>query len=258
MHRYFPHTAEDEAQMLGVVGADRVEDLFASIPADCRHEGALPLTAMTEWELTAQAEALAARKPAAVISVEASGANALGVYHNAVGKDVTALQARSDVLWDILRANGVPNIAIGDLGNEIGMGTIAEHIKKYVPFTAEGECQCGCGGGILSATKADNIITATCSDWGCYGLMAALAYLKKDMEILHHEEMESEVMRVAARNGFIDMTGSLLPGIDGFSTRMNVGIVSLMRQCTAYAVRYSHKSDHWFGPVLAKKFFEQA
>ena len=57
MHRYFPHTAEDEAQMLGVVGADRVEDLFASIPADCRHEGALPLTAMTEWELTAQASA---------------------------------------------------------------------------------------------------------------------------------------------------------------------------------------------------------
>ena len=174
----------------------------------------------------------------------------------AFGLDVTALQARSDVLWDTLRANGVPNIAIGDLGNEIGMGTIAEHIKKYVPFTAEGECQCGCGGGILSATKADNIITATCSDWGCYGLMAALAYLKKDMEILHHEEMESEVMRVAARNGFIDMTGSLLPGIDGFSTRMNVGIVSLMRQCTAYAVRYSHKSDHWFGPVLAKHFFD--
>lgn len=34
----------------------------------------------------AQAEALATRKPAAVISVEASGANALGVYHNAIGK----------------------------------------------------------------------------------------------------------------------------------------------------------------------------
>ena len=184
--------------------------------------------------------ALAARKPAAVVSVEASGANTLGVYHNAVGKDVTEMQAKSEALWDLLRTQGVPNIAIGDLGNEIGMGTIADHIKRYVPFTDKGECQCGCGGGILSATKADNIITATCSDWGCYGLMAALAYLKKDMEILHHEEMESEVMRVAARNGFIDMTGSLLPGIDGFSTRMNVGIVSLMRQCTAYAVRFSH------------------
>ena len=86
--------------------------------------------------------------------------------------------------------------------------------------------------------------------------MAALAYLKKDMEILHHEEMESEVMRVAARNGFIDMTGSLLPGIDGFNLKMNVSILSLMRQCTDYALRYSHNSDRWFGPVLAKHFFE--
>ena len=31
---------------------------------------------------------------------------------------MTALQARSDVLWEKLRADGVPNIAIGDLGNE--------------------------------------------------------------------------------------------------------------------------------------------
>ena len=78
---------------------------------------------------------------------------------------------------------GVLNIAIGDLGNEIGMGAIADHIKKYIPFTAPGECACGCGGGILAASRADHVITATCSDWGCYGLIAALAYLKRDMEI---------------------------------------------------------------------------
>ena len=204
----------------------------------------------------AQAAALAdAADPAAVIAIEAAGANALGVYHNSAGQDVTALQAKSEALWNLLRRRGVANIAIGDLGNEIGMNTLSDHILRYVPYAAPGECGCGCGGGILSATAADNVITATCSDWGCYGMMAALAYLKRDMEILHREEMESEVMRVAARNGFIDMTGSLLPGIDGFSTRMNVGIVSLMRQCTAYAVRHSHESDRWFGPVLAKGFF---
>ena len=210
-------------------------------------------------EAPAQAKTLAGQaNPAAVISIEAAGANALGVYHNSAGQDVTALQAKTDALWDLLRRQGVANIAIGDLGNEIGMAAIGEHIKRYVPYTAPGECACGCGGGILSATAADNIITATCSDWGCYGLISALAYLKKDMEILHHEDMESEVMRVAARNGFIDMTGSLLPGIDGFSTRMNVGVVSLMRQCTAYAVRRSHESDRWFGPVLAKGFFDKS
>ncbi len=158
----------------------------------------------------AQAAALAARKPAAVISVEASGANALGVYHNAVGLDLTALQSKSEALWNLLRAQGVPNIAIGDLGNEIGMGTIADHIVKYVPFTGKGKCQCGCGGGILSASTADNIITATCSDWGCYGLIAALAYLKQDMEILHREEMESEVMWVAALTFAAQILSALL------------------------------------------------
>lgn len=56
----------------------------------------------------AQAAALAARKLAAMISVEASGANALGVYHNAVGLGVTALQSKSEELWNLLRAQGVP------------------------------------------------------------------------------------------------------------------------------------------------------
>ncbi len=111
-------------------------------------------------------------------------------------------------------------------------------------------------GRYSGASTTDSIITATCSDWGCYGLMAALAYLLRDIDILHTEEMEAEVMRAAARSGLIDMTGSLLPGIDGFNLKMNVSILSLMRQCTDYALRYSHRSDRWFGPVLEKHFFE--
>lgn len=196
-------------------------------------------------------------KPTAVISIEACSANKKGVYHNAIGQNVSDFQAKSDILWNELCKRNILNIAIGDLGNEIGMATIAEHIKKYVPFTAKNECKCGCTGGILSDTSTDNIITATCSDWGCYALMASLAYLKKDMNILHNEDMESEVMRVLSRNGMIDMTGSLLPGVDGFDTRMNVSIVSLMRQCTDYAVHYSKNSEHWFEPVLNKGFFKQ-
>ena len=151
---------------------------------------------------------------------------------------------------------GIPTVGVGDGGNEIGMGKIADHIRSFVPFTAHGECSCGCKGGILAASTADSIITATCSDWGCYGLMAALAYLLRNIDILHTEEMEAEVMRTAARSGMIDMTGSLLPGIDGFNLKMNVSILSLMRQCTDYALRYSHNSERWFAPVLEKKFFD--
>lgn len=205
----------------------------------------------------AAADALLAQgMPAAVVSIEAPGANDAGVYHNAGGMDVSVLEAKTGALWAKLRELGVPSVAIGDLGNEIGMGKIADHIRSFVPFTAHGECSCGCKGGILAQSTADSIITATCSDWGCYGLMAALAYLLRNIDILHTEEMEAEVMRAASRSGLIDMTGSLLPGIDGFNLKMNVSILSLMRQCTDYALRYSHRSDRWFGPVLEKHFFE--
>lgn len=195
--------------------------------------------------------------PAAVISVEAPGANAHGEYHNAVGVNMTELEAKTDVLWNKIREKNIFNIAIGDLGNEIGMGSIADHILKYVPFTGSDECKCECKGGILSASTTDHIITAVCSDWGCYALISGIAYIKKNIEIVHDEAMEEEVMRTAARNGMIDMTGSLLPGVDGFDLKMNVSILSLMRQCTGYAIRYSHNSDHWFGPVLEKKFFQK-
>lgn len=126
----------------------------------------------------AAADALLAQgMPAAVVSIEAPGANDAGVYHNAGGMDVSVLEAKTDALWAKLRELGVPSVAIGDLGNEIGMGKIADHIRSFVPFTAHGECSCGCKGGILAQSTVDSIITATCSDWGCYGLMAALAYL---------------------------------------------------------------------------------
>ncbi len=63
--RYLPHTPEDIASMLGVVGADSLEDLFSMIPEDCLRTGNLNLPEpLTEWELNdlmgALSESLAA------------------------------------------------------------------------------------------------------------------------------------------------------------------------------------------------------
>jgi len=65
MHRYFPHTAADEAHMLEAIGVSGVEALFASVPESCRRTAPIGLTGMSEWALTARAEALAAQMPAA-------------------------------------------------------------------------------------------------------------------------------------------------------------------------------------------------
>ena len=51
MH-YLPHTEAEIAAMLKVIGADSLEELFPTIPADNRCSGDLKLPApMTEWEL---------------------------------------------------------------------------------------------------------------------------------------------------------------------------------------------------------------
>ncbi len=50
--RYLPHTSEDIIQMLQVIGVDSLDDLFTTIPKDCRRRGKLDLPEpMTEWEL---------------------------------------------------------------------------------------------------------------------------------------------------------------------------------------------------------------
>lgn len=237
-----------------VVGLHCYEDLniVAELPLS------MGVVAFTKDSMKAEQQAdrlMKERMPAAVISIEAPGANIKGEYHNSAGMNVTELEAKTDVLFRNLRKQGILNIAIGDLGNEIGMGTIGEHIRKYVPYTDIDQCKCDCHGGILAVTSADHIITATVSDWGCYAMMAALAFLKNDLDIFHKGDMEMEVMRVATRNGLIDMTGSLIPGIDGFNTKMNVNIVELMRQCVGYARKYEGKSEHWFEGVMEKKFF---
>ncbi len=58
--RYIPHTDEDIAAMLQVVGVDSLETLFGDIPQDCRRSKDLDLPeAMTEWELNEHMDELA-------------------------------------------------------------------------------------------------------------------------------------------------------------------------------------------------------
>lgn len=64
--RYLPHTDTDITAMLAAVGAKRLDDLFAGIPADCRPSDPMELPPpLTEWELDRHMEALAATTAAA-------------------------------------------------------------------------------------------------------------------------------------------------------------------------------------------------
>ncbi len=202
-------------------------------------------------------EIIAKSKPSAVVSIECPGANEIGCYHNAIGLSVTELEAKQDILFEKLQAMGVLNIAIGDLGNEIGMGTISDTLNKYIPYARKGACSCGCGGGIAVKTKADNIITATVSDWGCYAMIAALAFIKEDIDIMHDAELEKEAVICASNSGMIDMYGWLIPAIDGFGLEINLPIVSLMREMVAKALNLRETCKTWFKKVDELHWFDK-
>lgn len=211
-----------------------------------------------EKEAEAQAETLIAQdNPTAVISIECPGANCVGQYHNATGLNVTELEAKQDVLFEKLQSRGVLNIAIGDLGNEIGMGTISDTLERYIPYAGRGGCRCGCGGGIAVRTKADNIITATVSDWGCYAMIAALAYLKEDPDILHSPELERKALETASSCGMIDMYGWLTPAIDGFGLETNMPMVALMGELVKNALNLKETCRTWFEKVEALHYFDE-
>lgn len=194
--------------------------------------------------------------PKAVISIEAPGANRLGVYHNATGKNLSSYEAKTDILFKRLQEKGVWNLAIGDLGNETGMGTLAPQLEKYVPYAGQGACTCGCGGGIAAHTCADNLLTATVSDWGAYALTAALAYLKRDLHIMHDGELQKDAMKEASYRGLVDMYGWLIPAIDGCGSTMNCLLVDLMRQCVARPLELQGVCKEWFERVDALHFYD--
>lgn len=101
--------------------------------------------------------ALALLKPQAIVSIERPGQAADGGYYNMRGESISARTACFDGFMDWSQC---PTIAVGDGGNEIGMGKVNHALKSL---------------NIVPAmTSADELIVADVSNWGAYGLIAFL------------------------------------------------------------------------------------
>jgi hypothetical protein len=102
------------------------------------------------------------------LSIERCGRSTDGAPRNMRGEDISAFTTPLDELF---LAGPWQRIAVGDGGNEIGMGSLpAALIGAHV---AHGEA-------IACATPADHLIVAGVSNWGGYALIGALAVLRDD------------------------------------------------------------------------------
>lgn len=242
-----------------IISMSRVLDFEVTTDIDNIPDGAVCIVEYTKSKDEEEKQAdeiLSHGLPCAIISNEAPGRNKNGYYHNAVGINTTDYEAKYDVLFKKCQSLGIYNLSIGDLGNEIGMAAIEEHIRKYIPYAEEGGCKAGTGFGILSDTAADNIITATCSDWGCSALMAATAFLLGDTSLFHSIEDQASAMDAAAGAGMLDMYGKARPYIDGIGKNINLPLIAMMKSIIEYPSTVEDKTAEWFSRTIDKGFFE--
>jgi len=103
-----------------------------------------------------------------VLAIERCGRSADGRPRNMRGVDVSPWTAP---LEDLFLAGPWTKLAVGDGGNEVGMGRLpAGLIARTVPNGADIACVVPC----------DHLVVAGVSNWGAYGLMAALAVVRPD------------------------------------------------------------------------------
>ncbi|MGA8017851.1 MAG: aminomethyl-transferring glycine dehydrogenase subunit GcvPA [Desulfobacterales bacterium] len=92
--RYLPNTEQEIATMLEVIGVSSQDDLFATIPRECRRKNPMKLPpAMTEWELNQHMDDLADQVSGTHHNNVFVGA---GSYHHHVPASVSYLLGRSE------------------------------------------------------------------------------------------------------------------------------------------------------------------
>lgn len=182
---------------------------------------------LTDDEGPAAAQAMLDElQPDLLISTERVGRNHNGIYYNMRGRDYGMGRARIDDLFDAGRSRGIPVVAIGDGGNEIGMGNVADEVRDHIPFGAEGSCPCG--GGIGAVSTADVLVTAAVSNWGCTAIVAAMAARTGDRRLLHTPEAERRLLDVMTAEGLINSTHGIIDDkVDGIDPASHLAIAQL-------------------------------
>ena len=180
-------------------------------------------------------EMLNTLNPDILISTERVGRNENGVYYNMRGRDYGMGRARIDLLFDEGQARGIPVVAVGDGGNEIGMGLVAETVQASVPFAAPGEC--ACGGGIGAVSSADVLMTAAVSNWGCTAICAAMALRTGDKRLIHTPAKEARLLEVMVANGLINSADGIIdPHVDGIRDTTHIAVAELAEAITRKAL----------------------
>ena len=198
---------------------------------------------------------LAAERPTHLVAIERPGRNRVGDYLNMRGESVAAWNAPIDELFVVagsvstaLTAGGLKTVrsgfgsavnphgkvrparrratalrpvtlGIGDGGNEIGMGKVRARLARLGTLRAR----------ITTVVPVDHLVVAGVSNWGGYGITAALGRLT-GLDLLHTPEIERRLIEACVAAGACDgVTRRREPTVDSLASDTHAAVVDLLR-----------------------------
>jgi len=205
----------DSLEQLGAVpvivcGAPLVEALSARYRT---HEISVGVNVNLEAETLS---ALTQLNPQAIVSIERPGQAQDGGYYNMRGESISQRTACFDSFMNL---STCPTIAVGDGGNEIGMGKVIHALEKLDIVPA--------------VTSADELIVADVSNWGAYGMIAFLG-------LWHRQDLLAKIEPLAILQYLSDL-GSV-DGVtrinqlteDGLPVSEGQSVINQLRQITGF------------------------
>jgi hypothetical protein len=156
-------------------------------------------------------------RPSHLVAVERPGRGPSGDYLSARGESVAAWNRPLDALF--LAAPRPVTVAVGDGGNEIGMGNVRDRLRRL------GEPW----GRIASVVRVDHLVVAGTSNWGAYGIVAALERLT-GRTLLHTAGVERRLIARCVAAGAVDgLRRWARPTVDGLDDDVHAAVVDLLR-----------------------------
>jgi SAM-dependent methyltransferase len=191
-------------------------------------------------------------RPVAHVSIERCGKNSQGKYANMRGKDIGERTAPVDDLF-ALGDKSAPTFAVGDGGNEIGMGNFKDAIENELSLVP---CVVGC----------DYPIIASVSNWGAYGFIAYLEEFYAKSVLPSFEEADEYLEYIVSLGSVDGVKSENVKSVDGKDWEIEKEILgdlkALVIGCNnnftmAETYEEHSKSQQNIGLKLIEKFIPQ-
>jgi hypothetical protein len=163
------------------------------------------------------------------VAIERLGGNRHGILYGVTGVSRSAHRANVDTIFTTATTLGKPTLSIGDGGNEIGFGKVHAELERRLPDHTMASVT-PCGGGVFSVVPTDVLAVGSSSNLGAYGVVAAIALLKRDPSLCHTPDEEVALHHVGVGLGLVDGGGGeRIPWCDGIPADASAAMVRLMQ-----------------------------